>query len=84
MPGMSMSEIKQSIVRKTAAVQQCRARGKQAHGIVGGFQQIFKRPQNALIIIDDGNYEAGSLVSHGSCCKALNVTVPILRSDARS
>src|SRR5262249_1539154 len=47
------------------AAQQCRGRRKRAHRVVRGLQQMFERPQNARIVIDDSNDESVKARSHG-------------------
>ena len=43
------------------------------------FQQIFERPENALIIVNHGNDEAGRMVSDRvSCNEASNLPSRIL------
>ena len=49
---------------ETAAVEQLRAGAEQAHRVVSRFQEIFKRAQNAFIVINDCNDETGRLVGH--------------------
>jgi len=50
---------------QTSAIQECRARCKQPHGIVRRLKEILKRSQNALVVIDYRNDGAGPTVVHG-------------------
>jgi len=49
---------------ETSTVDQLCAGAEETHRIVRRLQQIFKRAQNTLIIIDDSNSVAGRLMSY--------------------